>query len=109
MLFIRRARLLRSVIVLKPSTLLHLHHVLTKRKYRLLFSLRPGRRPGPKGPSKELIDAVVEMKRRNPGCGCPRIAEQIALCFGIEIDKDALSAGIECRRSFVADLSMTNS
>ena len=88
MLFIRRARLLRSVIVLKPSTLLHLHHVLTKRKYRLLFSPRRGRRPGPKGPSKELIHAVVEMKRRNPGWGCPRIAEQIALCFGIEIDKD---------------------
>ena len=34
----RRARLLRSAIVLKPSMLLHLHDVLTKRKYRLLFS-----------------------------------------------------------------------
>jgi transposase InsO family protein len=90
MLFIRRARLLRSAIVLKPSTLLHLHHVLTKRKYRLLFSPRPGRQPGPKGPSKELIDAVVEMKRRNPGWGCPRIAEQIALAFGVEIDKDVV-------------------
>ena len=61
MLFIRRARLLRSALVLKPSTLLHLHHVLTKRKYRLLFSPRRGRRPGPKGPPKELIDAVVEV------------------------------------------------
>jgi hypothetical protein len=28
MLLVRRARLLRSAIVLKPSTLLHLHHVL---------------------------------------------------------------------------------
>lgn len=36
-LVMRPARLLRSAIVLKPSTLLHLHHVLTKRKYRLLF------------------------------------------------------------------------
>ena len=90
MLFVRRARLLRSAIVLKPSTLLHLHHVLTKRKYRLLFAPRRGRRPGPKGPAKELIDAVVEMKRRNPGWGCPRIAEQIALAFGVEIDKDVV-------------------
>ena len=90
MLFIRRARLLRSAIVLEPSTLLHLHHVLTKRKYRLLFSPRRGRRPGPKGPTKELIDAVVEMKRRNPGWGCPRIAEQIALVFGVAIDKDVV-------------------
>ena len=90
MLFVRRARLLRSAIVLNPSTLLHLHHVLTKRKYRLLFLPRRGRRPGPKGPAKELIDAVVEMKRRNPGWGCPRIAEQIALAFGVEIDKDVV-------------------
>src|SRR4029077_9881612 len=58
--------------------------------YRLLFSPRRGRRPGPKGPAKELIDAVVEMKRRNPGWGCPRIAEQIALAFGVEIDKDVV-------------------
>jgi transposase InsO family protein len=90
MLFVRRARLLRSTIVLKPSTLLHLHHVLIERKYRLLFSPTRGRRPGPKGPAKELIDAVVEMKRRNPGWGCPRIAEQIASAFGVEIDKDVV-------------------
>src|SRR5512141_2905362 len=37
-LFMRRARILRSAIALKPSTLLHLHSVLSKRKYRMLFS-----------------------------------------------------------------------
>jgi hypothetical protein len=58
-LFISRARLLRSAIALKPSTLLHLHHALIKRKYRLLFSQKRLRRPGPKGPAKELIDAVL--------------------------------------------------
>src|ERR1700686_5467975 len=87
-LFICRARLLRSAIVLRPSTLLHLHRVLIKRKYRLLFSATRRRRPGPKSPAKELTDAVVEMKRRNPRWGCPRIAQEIALGFGIEIDKD---------------------
>ena len=46
------------------------------------------RRPGPKGPNKDLIEAVVAMKRRNTGWGCPRIAEQISLAFGVEIDKD---------------------
>ena len=30
-LFLRPARILRSAIVLKPSTLLHFHHLLTKR------------------------------------------------------------------------------
>ena len=89
-LLMRPARVLRSAIVLKPSTLLHFHHMLIKRKYRLLFSSKGRRRPGPKGPEKELIDAVVEMKRRNPTWGCPRIAEQITLAFGVDIDKDVV-------------------
>ena len=87
-LFMRPVRVLRSAIVLKPSTLLHLHHLLAKRKYQMLFSTKRGRQPGPKGPSKELVDAVVKMKRRNPSWGCPRIAQQITLAFGVEIDKD---------------------
>ena len=88
--FMHPARVPRSAIVLKPSTLLHLHHVLTKRKYHLLFSSGRGHQPGPKGPDKALIDAVVEMKRRNPSWGCPRIAQQIALTFGVKIDKDVV-------------------
>jgi hypothetical protein len=62
-LLMRPARVLRSAVVLKPSTLLHFRKVLTKQKYRLLFSPKRVRRPGPRGPTKELIDAVVEMKR----------------------------------------------
>jgi hypothetical protein len=65
-LLMRRSRVLRCGIALKPSTLLLFHHLLTKRKYRMLFSSERGRRPGPKGPAKELIDAVVAMKGRNP-------------------------------------------
>ena len=89
-LFMPPARILRSAIGLRPSTLLHLHKVLKKRKYRMLFSPPCGRRPGPKGPNQELIDAVVAMKRRNPRWGCPRIAQQISLAFGVEIDKDVV-------------------
>jgi putative transposase len=37
-----------------------------------------------------LIDVVVELKRRNPTWGCPRIAQQITLAFGVEIDKDVV-------------------
>src|SRR5436853_7522054 len=54
-LCIRPARVVRSAIVLKPSTLLHFHQILTKRKYRMLFSPKRRRQPGPKGPAKELI------------------------------------------------------
>jgi len=89
-LLMRPSRVLRCGMVLKPSTLLHLHHVLTKRKYHMLFSSQRGCRPGPKGPAKELIDAVLEIKRRNPTWGCPRIAQQITLAFGVGIDKDVV-------------------
>jgi putative transposase len=56
----------------------------------MLFSSQRAGRPGPKGPKEELIDVVVAMKRRNPNWGCPRIAQQIALAFGVEIDKDVV-------------------
>ena len=44
-LLIRPARLIRSAIVLKPSTLLSLHRTLRNRKYRLLFSSKRGASP----------------------------------------------------------------
>jgi hypothetical protein len=69
---------------------LHLHQILKRGEYRLLFSSRRRQRPGAKGPAKELIDAVVEMKPRNPSWGCPRIGQQIALACGVDIDKDVV-------------------
>ena len=63
---------------------------LVRRKYRRLFSGRPRCRPGPQGPSEELIAVILEMKRRNPRFGCPRIAQQVSNAFGIEIDKDVV-------------------
>jgi len=89
-LLVRPTRLLRSAIVLKPSTLLGLHKALSRQKYRMLFSPKRRRKPGPKGPSAELIRAVVEMKERNPNWGCPCIAQHIALSFNIQIDKDVV-------------------
>jgi putative transposase len=89
-LLVRPTRLLRSAIVLKPSTLLAIHKALSKGKYRMLFSPDRRLKPGPNGPSAELIRAVVEMKERNPNWGCPRIAQQIALAFHIPIDKDVV-------------------
>ena len=89
-LLMRPPRLIRSAIVLKPSTFLRLHRALTKRTYRLLFSPAVRKKPGPKRPASEVIAAVVDMKRRNPTWGCPRIAQQIALAFGIPINKDVV-------------------
>ena len=78
-------RLSKMAVILKPSTLLCFHHALVKRRYRLLYSPRKRRRPGPKGPSKDLIGVVIEMKRRNPRFGCRKIAEQISRAFAVEI------------------------
>ena len=89
-LLMRPARLIRSAIVLKPSTLLGVHQALKNRKYRLLFSPKLRKKPGPQGPRQEIIAAVVQMKQRNPTWGCPRIAQQIALAFNIQINKDVV-------------------
>jgi len=83
-------RLSKIAVILKPSTLLRFHHALVKRKYRLLYSPKKRCRPGPRGPSRELIGAVIEMKRRNPRFGCRKIAEQISDAFGIELNKDVV-------------------
>jgi putative transposase len=56
-LFMRPARVLRSAIVLKPSHSATSPYCAAQRKYRMWFSPRRRRRPGPKGPSKDLIEA----------------------------------------------------
>lgn len=87
-LFLSPRRILRATIIVRPSTLLKFHEAMKRRKYRLLYSARRTGKPGPKGPSNEVIDAVVGMKQRNPRYGCPRIAQQINAAFGLAIDKD---------------------
>ena len=47
-LLMRPARVLRSAVVLKGSTLLHFHKMLTKQKYHLLFSPNADLGPVPK-------------------------------------------------------------
>ena len=89
-LFLLHRHILRAAVIVRPSTLLKFHQLLIQRKYRLLYSSCCDCKPGPKGPSKELIDAIIELKQRNPSFGCPRIAQQINLAFGIHIDKDVV-------------------
>jgi len=84
----RPGRLLKTAIVIKPSTIMAFHRMLVQRKYRQLFSPQRRGKPGPKGPAPELIAAIVEMKQRNARFGCRRIAQQITYAFGIDINKD---------------------
>jgi transposase InsO family protein len=94
-LFMKPDRIRKAAAALSPVTLFRFHEALKMRKYRLLFSGGRKRKPGPKGPSRALIDAIVEMKRRNPRYGCRRIAQQITKAFGVEIDKDVVRRVLE--------------
>jgi putative transposase len=89
-LFLNPHHILRVAVIIRPSTLLKFHHLLKQRKYRLLYSSSRKGKPGQKGPSPELIQAIVELKQRKPRFGCPRIAQQINKSFGINIDKDVV-------------------
>lgn len=90
-LFLSTHRVPKLAVLLKPATLLKFHKALVQQKYRLLFSSAGYcRKPGPKGPSAAIIATIVEMKSRNPRFGCVRIAQQLSLVFGIEIDKDVV-------------------
>ena len=90
-LFLNPRHLWRAAVIIRPSTLLNFHNLLKQRKYQILYSSSGSKRkPGPKGPSQELIQVIVEMKQRNPRFGCPRIAQQINKAFGTNIDKDVV-------------------
>ena len=56
-----------------------------KGKYSLLVS-GPERKPGPRGPSPELIQLIVEIKQKNPKYGCPRIAMLVSQLLRIKIN-----------------------
>src|SRR6267154_1516043 len=65
-LFVSPRRIARLGVLVKPATLFKFHRALVDRKYRLLFSSSVHRcKPGPKGPSAELIAAIVALKSRN--------------------------------------------
>jgi putative transposase len=90
-IFLRPGRIRKAALALQPSTLLAFHQALVRCKYRRLFSsMSCSKKAGPKGPSEALIQAIVELKSRNPRFGCPRIAHIISQTFGVDIDKNVV-------------------
>ncbi len=80
--------LTKIAIILKSVTLPKFHKAFVNRKYRLMFSNKSAKKPGPTGPDAKLIHLIVDMKKRNPSYGYRRIAMQISNAFGIVINKD---------------------
>jgi len=89
-LFMRPKRIRKAGVVVKPATLTKFRRALLSRNYHRLFSSRKNKKPGPKGPSDDLVRVIVELKQRNTQFGCPRIAQQINKAFGVNIDKDVV-------------------
>src|ERR1700674_5544705 len=90
-IFLSPGRIRKVAIAIRPSTLLAFHQALVRGKYRRLFSSTScPKKPGPKGPDKALIQAIVELKSRNPRFGCPRIARIFSLTFGVDVDKNVV-------------------
>jgi len=80
-------RIERAAIIMSSSTLLRIHKIFVNRKYQRLFSNGKNTRPGPKGPSKELIRFIVETKEKNPMYGCPKIALLASNVLSISVDQ----------------------
>ena len=81
-LFMRPGRSIRSAIVFKPSVEPSSSAAWTRSGDTSAVSAM---KPGPKGPSEDVIAAVVDMKQRNPSRGSPRIAQRITLAVGLPI------------------------
>ncbi len=61
-LFMDPSRIRKVAAALKPATLLAFHRAMKARKYRRLFSPQRRGKPGPKGPSKELVQGRCQTK-----------------------------------------------
>ena len=87
-LFARPLPVAKLGAILKPATLLRFPRAPVDRKYRRPFvSIGTPTKPGPKGPSKEPVAAIIDIRRCNPGLRYQRIAEQNANTFGIDVDR----------------------
>jgi len=72
-LFIPLNKISRVAIIVKPATILKFHRLLVKKKYQSLFGRKDVQKRGRKGFNKSIVNMVIEIKKKNPSFGCPRI------------------------------------
>lgn len=53
-------------------------------------------KPVPKGPSTELRNATISLKKRDPRFGGPGTAMIVSRTFGVEVDKDVVRRVLTC-------------
>lgn len=96
-LLIGPERITRVADVIRLSTLFRFHRHLVKRKYSCLFTPKTRAKPGSESPPKAVIELVLELKRRNPTFGSPRIASIVNNTLGVDINKDVDRNRIDCK------------
>ena len=86
---IRRLRQIASVV--SPATILKFHRKLVNRKYSQLYRNKgSGKKRGRPPIDSEIRKLVLEIKRRNPSSGCPRIVNIVFDRTGVLIDKETV-------------------
>ena len=86
--FIPKERLHELAIILSPTTLLKYNRALFNKDSGVLRSSKNNQKPGPKGPTTEVIDLVLVMKKKNLLMGYLRIAMQLNLIFDSSLDSN---------------------
>ena len=82
-------RLSKVAITRQPATILKFHRALVKKKYQILYGKSQKKR-GSKGFGKEVVNVVLEIKKRNPSYACPRIALLVNEKFGVKISEQTV-------------------
>jgi putative transposase len=100
-LFISSKRLPKLSVLVAHSTILGFHRALVNRKYSMLFANKAAKKPGPKGPSAELIQLVVSIKGKNPRYGCLKISLLVTKLLSEPITEQMVRRIL--RRYFSAD------
>lgn len=96
--FISSKRLPKLSIVVAHSTVQSLHKALVARKYSILF--KPKRRkPGPKGPTPQIIELILGIKEKNPTYGIPKIALLMSKLLDKPIDEQLVRRVLRKYRS----------
>jgi len=87
---VHTSRMHKLAIVFRSETYLRFHKALVKKKYSLLFSNKFPKKPGPKGPSAEIVKLVIEIKKKNRRFGYPKIANMVNSVLGTAIDRNVV-------------------
>ena len=97
--FVPARRLRRVSIIIKPATILKFHRYLVNKKLSRLYSNKTQKKGRPPI-NPDIVHLVIEIKKKNPSFGCPRIAATVE-------DRTGVSISIESVRRILKRMNLT--